>query len=46
VRHPLFGEGRVEAEEGEGAERKIVARFPGYGVKKILVRAVRMELLD
>jgi DNA helicase-2/ATP-dependent DNA helicase PcrA len=46
VRHPLFGEGKVEAVEGEGEERKIIARFPGYGVKKILVRAVRMELLD
>ena len=46
VRHPFFGEGKVEAEEGEGAERKIIARFPGYGVKKILVRAVNMELLD
>jgi DNA helicase-2/ATP-dependent DNA helicase PcrA len=46
VRHPVFGDGRVEAVEGEGADRKIVARFPGYGVKKILVRAVRMEILD
>ncbi len=46
VRHPLFGDGRVEAVEGEGADRKIVARFPGYGVKKILVRAVRMEVLE
>ncbi len=46
VRHPLFGDGRVEAVEGEGADRKIVARVPGYGVKKILVRAVRMEVLE
>lgn len=46
VRHPLFGEGKVEAEEGVGAERKIIARFPGYGVKKILVRAVKMELFE
>ena len=46
VRHPLFGEGRVEAVEGEGADRKIIARFPGYGIKKILVRAVRMEIID
>ena len=46
VRHPVFGDGRVEAVEGEGADRKIVARFPGYGVKKILIRAVRMEILE
>ncbi len=46
VRHPLFGEGRVESVEGDGADRKMVVRFPGYGVKKILVRAVRMEILE
>jgi DNA helicase II / ATP-dependent DNA helicase PcrA len=46
VRHPLFGEGVVESEEGAGEDRKITARFPGYGRKKILVRAARMEMLD
>jgi DNA helicase-2/ATP-dependent DNA helicase PcrA len=46
VRHPVFGEGKVEAVEGEGADRKIIARFPVYGVKKILVRAVSMEFLE
>jgi hypothetical protein len=46
VRHPVFGEGKVEAMEGEGADRKIIARFPVYGVKKILVRAVSMEFLE
>lgn len=45
VRHPMFGDGVVEAVEGTGDDRKITARFPGYGSKKILVRAVRMELL-
>ncbi len=44
VRHPLFGEGTVEAVEGSGEGRKITVRFPGYGRKKILVRAVRMEI--
>lgn len=44
VVHPLFGDGVVEAVEGTGEERKITARFPGYGRKKILVRAVRMEI--
>lgn len=46
VRHPLFGEGVVESEEGTGEDRKITARFPGHGRKKILVRAARMEMLD
>jgi len=46
VRHPVFGEGRVEAVEGTGADRKIIARFPVYGLKKILVRAVAMEFFD
>jgi len=46
VRHPVFGEGKVEAVEGEGKDRKIIARFPVYGLKKILVRAVAMEFLE
>ncbi len=46
VRHPVFGEGKVESVEGEGADRKIIARFPVYGLKKILVRAVAMEFYD
>ena len=46
VRHPVFGEGKVEAVEGEGQDRKIIARFPVYGLKKILVRAVAMEFLE
>ena len=46
VRHPVFGEGTVEAVDGEGADRKIIARFPVYGLKKILVRAVSMEFLE
>ena len=46
VRHPVFGEGKIEAIDGEGNDRKIIARFPVYGLKKILVRAVAMEFLD
>jgi hypothetical protein len=46
VRHPVFGEGKVESVQGEGDDRKIIARFPVYGVKKILVRAVAMEFLE
>ncbi len=46
VRHPAFGEGYVEAVEGEGDDRKITACFPGYGRKKILVRLGKMEFLS
>jgi len=46
VRHPVFGEGKIESVQGEGEDRKIIARFPVYGLKKILVRAVSMEFLD
>jgi hypothetical protein len=46
VRHPVFGDGKVESVEGEGQDRKIIARFPVYGLKKILVRAVAMEFYD
>jgi hypothetical protein len=46
VLHPVFGEGRVEGAEGEGTDRKLYVRFPAYGLKKILERAVRMEVLE
>jgi len=46
VRHPVFGEGWIESTEGDGADRKILARFPGFGLKKILVRAANMEILE
>ncbi|HSM00432.1 MAG TPA: 3'-5' exonuclease, partial [Candidatus Limnocylindria bacterium] len=46
VRHPAFGEGNVEAVEGEGDNRKITACFPGYGRKTILVRLGKMEFLS
>jgi hypothetical protein len=35
----------VEAVDGTGADEKVIVRFPGYGLKKILVRAVKMEIL-
>jgi DNA helicase-2/ATP-dependent DNA helicase PcrA len=46
VRHPVFGEGKIESIDGEGNDRKVIARFPVYGLKKILVRAVAMEFID
>lgn len=44
VRHPVFGEGRVEGCDGEGADQKLIVRFPGIGLKKLLVRVANMEL--
>ena len=46
VRHPIFGEGRIESSEGDGADEKVLVRFPGVGLKKILVRAARMEICE
>jgi DNA helicase-2/ATP-dependent DNA helicase PcrA len=46
VIHSVFGEGKIESSEGEGAEKKVLVRFPGFGLKKILVRAANMETLD
>jgi DNA helicase-2/ATP-dependent DNA helicase PcrA len=46
VLHSIFGEGRIESSEGEGAEKKILVRFPGIGLKKILVRAAKIENID
>jgi len=31
VRHPVFGEGKIEAIDGEGNDRKIIARFRSTG---------------
>ncbi|HEY3489218.1 MAG TPA: UvrD-helicase domain-containing protein [Candidatus Deferrimicrobiaceae bacterium] len=44
VLHPVFGEGRVESSEGEGPDQKLIVRFQVYGLKKLLVRAAKMEL--
>ena len=44
VLHPVFGEGGVESSEGDGADQKLIVRFPVYGLKKLLVRAAKMEL--
>lgn len=37
VRHPRFGEGRVQSVHG-GSDPAVVANFPGWGEKKVLVR--------
>ena len=41
VKHPTFGVGTVEDEDGVGLNRKLSVRFgPGVGLKKILARFV------
>ena len=41
VRHPTFGVGTVEDEDGAGLNRKLTVRFaPGVGLKKVLARFV------
>ena len=41
VKHPTFGVGTVEEEDGAGLTRKLSVRFgPGVGLKKILARFV------
>jgi len=41
VKHPSFGIGTVEDEDGSGLNRKLSVRFgPGVGLKKILARFV------
>jgi DNA helicase-2/ATP-dependent DNA helicase PcrA len=41
VKHPSFGIGTVEDEDGAGLNRKLSVRFgPGVGLKKILARFV------
>ena len=41
VKHPTFGVGTVEEEDGAGLGRKLSVRFgPGVGLKKILARFV------
>ncbi|HEY2031545.1 MAG TPA: UvrD-helicase domain-containing protein, partial [Myxococcales bacterium] len=41
VKHPTFGVGTVEGEDGAGQARKLDVRFgPGVGLKKVLARFV------
>ena len=38
IEHPRYGRGVVVRREGEGDDAKITVNFPGYGLKKIVVR--------
>ena len=41
VKHEVFGEGRVLAVE-EASDPKVVAAFPGWGEKRVLLRFLRL----
>ena len=41
VKHEVFGEGRVLAVE-EASDPKVVAEFPGWGEKRVLLRFLRL----
>ena len=43
LRHPKFGVGSVVRSEGEGEDAKLTVSFPGYGVKKIIRKFVKLE---
>jgi DNA helicase-2/ATP-dependent DNA helicase PcrA len=38
VTHPVYGRGTVLRREGEGEEAKLTVMFPGYGLKKLVLK--------
>ncbi len=38
VRHPKYGRGTVLRREGEGDDAKLTVSFPGYGLKKLVLK--------
>lgn len=43
VRHPLFGIGRVQGFEGEGAGARVTVAFSSVGTKKLALKYARLE---
>lgn len=44
--HPKFGEGRVLATEGSGADAKIKVNFARHGVKLLLLSVAKLKRID
>ncbi|MFQ3341024.1 MAG: DNA helicase-2/ATP-dependent DNA helicase PcrA, partial [Flavobacteriaceae bacterium] len=44
VEHARFGKGVVEKIEGQGADRKAVIAFKGFGVKNLLLRFAKLNI--
>jgi DNA helicase-2/ATP-dependent DNA helicase PcrA len=38
VRHPKYGRGTILRREGEGEDAKLTVSFPGYGLKKVVLK--------
>lgn len=45
VRHPRFGMGVVVSCRGEGEDAEVTVAFPGQGVKKLVARYARLDLV-
>jgi len=43
VTHPRWGDGKVVAREGDGAELKVSVRFPAVGVKRMLASRAPLQ---
>ncbi len=43
VRHPKYGVGMIVRCEGEGDDSKLTVSFPGYGLKKLVLRYADLE---
>jgi DNA helicase-2/ATP-dependent DNA helicase PcrA len=45
VRHPIFGEGVVVESAIKDGEEEVTVAFPGKGLKRLLVRVAKLELI-
>jgi DNA helicase-2/ATP-dependent DNA helicase PcrA len=45
VRHPVWGPGVVRISEGQGEDTKVTVRFDSVGIKKLVVKYARLEIL-
>jgi DNA helicase-2/ATP-dependent DNA helicase PcrA len=44
VNHPKYGHGMILRREGEGEDAKLTVSFPGYGLKKLVVKYAGIKL--
>jgi len=45
VAHPLFGVGTIRRADGSGDQEKIVVQFPRVGVKKLVARYAKLQVV-
>jgi len=43
VRHPTFGRGEVVECSGAGSRTTVIVRFPGVGVKRLMLHYAKLE---